>query len=386
MTDRGRLPLAHRPSTICVLVIACAIAIVGAQTSDRARTESQARRANARLVALQREADELANQQRSLLVDLRRLEVERDLKTEQLRQIQADAQQGCARARQHRQSNRRARGRDRGVRTDPRSAHGRALQAGQRRLRAAALQCIRLERVRTRLSDGCGGRGDRSPSSRPAQAESLAAACRARRAREAAGRDVEAAASGRRGARSRRARRRVARTAHRANRLTPRSHGRARRRAPDRAAQAAADAQRDEHGRAAARRRRLCAPDSPVSRRSRLARDRPHADIVRTPRIRRHCRARPRTAYSSRRRKAPPFVRFTTVRSSMPARSRGTARLSSSITAHRHFRCTASSGRPRPNATPKWNVVTRSARQAACSPESPACTSRCASTASRSIR
>ncbi len=91
MTDRGRLPLAHRPSTICVLVIVCAIAIVGAQTSDRARTESQARRANARLVALQREADALAKQQRSLLVDLRRLEVERDLKTEQLKQIQADA-------------------------------------------------------------------------------------------------------------------------------------------------------------------------------------------------------------------------------------------------------------------------------------------------------
>ena len=52
----------------------------------------QARRANERLVALQREADALANQQRSLLVDLRRLEVERDLKTEQLRQIEADTQ------------------------------------------------------------------------------------------------------------------------------------------------------------------------------------------------------------------------------------------------------------------------------------------------------
>ncbi len=78
-----------------MLIVACAAAIAG-QTSDRARTESQARRANARLVALQREADELANQQRSLLVDLRRLEVERDLKTEQLRQIQADTQKVAA--------------------------------------------------------------------------------------------------------------------------------------------------------------------------------------------------------------------------------------------------------------------------------------------------
>ena len=66
-------------------------AIAGAQTSDRARTESQARRASERLITLQREADALASQQRTLLVDLRRLEVERDLKNEQVRQIDADA-------------------------------------------------------------------------------------------------------------------------------------------------------------------------------------------------------------------------------------------------------------------------------------------------------
>ena len=65
---------------------------LGAQTADRARTESQARRANERLIALQREADALAREERSLLGDLRRLEVERDLRTEQLRQIEADAQ------------------------------------------------------------------------------------------------------------------------------------------------------------------------------------------------------------------------------------------------------------------------------------------------------
>lgn len=62
-----------------------------AQTSDRARTESQARRVNERLLALQREADALASQQRTLLGDLRRLEVERDLRTEQLRQIEAES-------------------------------------------------------------------------------------------------------------------------------------------------------------------------------------------------------------------------------------------------------------------------------------------------------
>jgi septal ring factor EnvC (AmiA/AmiB activator) len=64
---------------------------LGAQIADRARTESQARRANERLAALQSEADALAREARSLLGDLRRLEVERDLRTEQLRQIEADA-------------------------------------------------------------------------------------------------------------------------------------------------------------------------------------------------------------------------------------------------------------------------------------------------------
>jgi murein hydrolase activator len=67
-------------------------ALLAAQTADRARTESQARRANERLIALQREADTLAREARSLLGDLRRLEIERDLRIEQLRQIEADTQ------------------------------------------------------------------------------------------------------------------------------------------------------------------------------------------------------------------------------------------------------------------------------------------------------
>jgi septal ring factor EnvC (AmiA/AmiB activator) len=64
--------------------------VLYAQTTDRARTEAQARRASERLQALQREAEELAARERSLLIDLRRLEVERDLKTETLKQIDAD--------------------------------------------------------------------------------------------------------------------------------------------------------------------------------------------------------------------------------------------------------------------------------------------------------
>jgi septal ring factor EnvC (AmiA/AmiB activator) len=90
MTDQGRT-LPYRPWTVIAVVLA-GIAIAAAQTGERARVERQARRANDRLVALQREADALASQQRSLLVELRKLEVERDLRNEQLKQIQADAQ------------------------------------------------------------------------------------------------------------------------------------------------------------------------------------------------------------------------------------------------------------------------------------------------------
>jgi septal ring factor EnvC (AmiA/AmiB activator) len=79
-----------RPLTYAFVV--CATAALAAQSPDRLQTELLAKRAGERLIALQREADALARQQRSLLGDLRRLEVERDLKTEQLRQIQADTQ------------------------------------------------------------------------------------------------------------------------------------------------------------------------------------------------------------------------------------------------------------------------------------------------------
>ena len=73
-----------------VLAILAALgASAGAQTSDRSRAESQSRRAGERLLALQREADALATQQRTLLADLRRLELERDLKNEQVEQLDA---------------------------------------------------------------------------------------------------------------------------------------------------------------------------------------------------------------------------------------------------------------------------------------------------------
>jgi septal ring factor EnvC (AmiA/AmiB activator) len=71
-----------RVATACALAVA--VSALSAQTSDRARTEAQARRVSERLRTLQHEADELATQERTLLTDLRRLEVERSLKNEQV--------------------------------------------------------------------------------------------------------------------------------------------------------------------------------------------------------------------------------------------------------------------------------------------------------------
>src|SRR5215216_1932400 len=77
-----------------VSAVSAVIAVVGtiatAQTPDRARTEALARRATERLQALQREADRLASEERTVLGDLRKLEVERQLNGEQLKHIDAD--------------------------------------------------------------------------------------------------------------------------------------------------------------------------------------------------------------------------------------------------------------------------------------------------------
>src|SRR5215831_7666583 len=63
------------------------------QWSDRAHTEALARRATERLRALQQEADALASQERTLLGDLRKLEIDKQLKAEELRQISAESSQ-----------------------------------------------------------------------------------------------------------------------------------------------------------------------------------------------------------------------------------------------------------------------------------------------------
>ena len=58
--------------------------------AERRRIEELAERARERVLALQQEADDLATQEQSLLVELRRVEVERQLNAERLIQIDAD--------------------------------------------------------------------------------------------------------------------------------------------------------------------------------------------------------------------------------------------------------------------------------------------------------
>ena len=64
-----------------------------AQPPDRAQTEAMARRAAERLRALHQEAEHLSAAERTLLGDLRKMEVQRQIKTEEARQIAAQAAQ-----------------------------------------------------------------------------------------------------------------------------------------------------------------------------------------------------------------------------------------------------------------------------------------------------
>src|SRR5438552_4102950 len=77
-------------SAVSAFIVAACVALA-AQTSDRARTEALSRRATERLQALQREADRLASEERTIIGDVRKLEIERQLKAEELRRVDAEA-------------------------------------------------------------------------------------------------------------------------------------------------------------------------------------------------------------------------------------------------------------------------------------------------------
>jgi septal ring factor EnvC (AmiA/AmiB activator) len=60
-----------------------------AQTVDAGRAQALARRAAARIRALQSEADQLAKQERTILIELRQLDLDRQVKSEQVKQYDA---------------------------------------------------------------------------------------------------------------------------------------------------------------------------------------------------------------------------------------------------------------------------------------------------------
>ena len=79
----------------CVVVLALSAGLAG-QSVDRGRTEDEARRVADRIRALRAEADDLAGKARTLLGDLRKLEIERELHVEEVRQARAAIAQSQA--------------------------------------------------------------------------------------------------------------------------------------------------------------------------------------------------------------------------------------------------------------------------------------------------
>jgi septal ring factor EnvC (AmiA/AmiB activator) len=85
------------PRWIVASVMACAAgAALTAQDAGRPRAEARAQRVNDRIRALQVEADRLAAEARTLLGELRALEVDAQLQAEQLREAQAASARGRA--------------------------------------------------------------------------------------------------------------------------------------------------------------------------------------------------------------------------------------------------------------------------------------------------
>jgi septal ring factor EnvC (AmiA/AmiB activator) len=85
------LSLRKECSTLFIaILLGTACLATGQAPAERAQTEALARRAAERLAALQREAEALARQERTLLIELRKLEIDREIRIEQLAKIERD--------------------------------------------------------------------------------------------------------------------------------------------------------------------------------------------------------------------------------------------------------------------------------------------------------
>jgi murein hydrolase activator len=80
----------HRGVLVLLIVTGILSVASGARSQNRSHTEAQSRRATDRIQALQREADALAAQEKTLLVELRQLEIDRDIQSEKLSRVGAD--------------------------------------------------------------------------------------------------------------------------------------------------------------------------------------------------------------------------------------------------------------------------------------------------------
>ena len=84
------------PNTITAAIVVVATVSLVSQspaTTDQAAADAASKRAAERIRALQKESDALATQERTLLVDLRKLEVDRELKTEELANAERELRQ-----------------------------------------------------------------------------------------------------------------------------------------------------------------------------------------------------------------------------------------------------------------------------------------------------
>src|SRR5262245_34472565 len=90
-----RVSLCRRVAYVAAVLAAASMSLA-AQSGDRARTEALSRRAAERLQTLQREADKLAADERTLLGDLRKLEVDREIKAAERQQVAEQSEQVAA--------------------------------------------------------------------------------------------------------------------------------------------------------------------------------------------------------------------------------------------------------------------------------------------------
>lgn len=81
------------PAAFVAIASLSLLAQAPAPPTDQATVDAAAKRAADRVRALQRESDSLASQERTLLVDLRKLEVDRQLKSEELAAAERDLRQ-----------------------------------------------------------------------------------------------------------------------------------------------------------------------------------------------------------------------------------------------------------------------------------------------------